>query len=341
MFIFEPLLYAFEHQDVLRIKIFYAPLEETPETITMRFMSYLLYILSGQKIRISSKELQSTMKEVSENILNLLESGPYQQRLKFFQEHIEWIESSNPTGIYKQVITYISSHGKRIMKRGKVTDPVTKEVKEVSVFDHYEPNDPNEYIIVYTDHISLLSQEAGMDLRNTIIKFSSYMVELRNRYNVTPIVIQQQSSESQGLEAFKLNRLRPSVSGLSDSKYPARDCNIMFGIFNPYAFEKADYIGYNILRLKDCQRFLEIVVNRDGESNGLKALYFDGAVSYFHELPLPDDKENLERYYQWIEKKRLAKEPVKTSLHIFGKISKNWKKIINFNSSQRKKDIYL
>lgn len=160
MFIFEPLLYAFEHQDVLRIKIFYAPLEETPETITMRFMSYLLYILSGQKIRISPKELQSTMKEVSEDILNLLESEPYQQRLKFFQEHIEWIESSNPTGIYKQTMAYISSHGKRIMKRGKVTDPATKEVKEVSVFDHYEPNDPNEYVIVYTDHISLNNRRA-------------------------------------------------------------------------------------------------------------------------------------------------------------------------------------
>lgn len=221
MFIFEPLLYAFESG--MSIRIFYAPLEETPEIITMRFMSYLLYTLSGQKIRVSPKELQSTMKEVNGDILNLLESEPYQQRLRFFQEHIDWIESSNPTGIYKQVMAYISSHGKRITKKGKVTDPTTKEVREVNVFDHYEPDNPNEYVIVYTDHISLLSQEAGMDLRNTIIKFSSYMVELRNRYNITPIVIQQQSSESQGLEAFKLNRLRPSVSGLSDSKYPARD----------------------------------------------------------------------------------------------------------------------
>lgn len=223
MFIFQPILYAFSHGDIIRLKIFYVPLEETPETITMRFMSYLLYVLSGQKIRISPKELQSTMKEISDDILNLLESDEYQKRLKFFQDSIVWVESSNPTGIYKQVLTYMSEHGKRIMKKGKVTDAVTKEVHEINVFDHYEPNDPNEYVIVYTDHISLLSQEAGMDLRNTINKFSSYMVELRNRYSVTPIVIQQQSTETQGLEAFKLNRLRPSVSGLSDSKYPARD----------------------------------------------------------------------------------------------------------------------
>lgn len=343
MFIFEPLLYAFAHQDIIRIKIFYAPLEETPETITMRFMSYLLYVLSGQKIRVSPKELQSTMKEIPDEVLNLLESDAYQERLKFFQEHIEWVGSTNPTGIYKQVMTYISAHGTRVMKKGKVTDPVTKEVHEVNVFDHYEPNDPHEYVFVYTDHISLLSPEAGMDLRNTIIKFSSYMVELRNRYKITPIVIQQQSTETSGLEAFKLNRLRPNIAGLSDSKYCARDCNIMFGIFNPYAFEKADYVGYNILRLKDCQRFLEVVINRDGESNGLKALYFDGAVSYFNELPAPDDPE-MERYYRWIESTRL-KKPVKTSMMIFGKLinnmRRNQRKITNFDSSQEEYNIYL
>lgn len=338
MFIFEPLLYAFTHQDILRIKIFYAPLEETPEAITMRFMSFLLYILSGQKIRISPKELQSTMVELPEEILELLESEPYQQRLKFFQDHIEWVGSTNPTGIYKQVMSHIGAHGKRIMKKGKVTDPMTKEVHEVNVFDHYEPDDPQEYVIVYTDHISLLSNEGGMDLRNTIIKFSSYMVELRNRYKVTPIVIQQQSSETSGLEAFKLNRLRPSISGLSDSKYPARDANIMFGIFNPYAFEKADYVGYNILKLKDNQRFLEIVVNRDGESNGLKALYFDGAVSYFAELPQPDDAAALENIYRWIEhikKKHKPKEqqplPTPNLFLTFSKLIKKLKGNVNDN----------
>ena len=343
MFIFEPLLYAFANQDIVRLKIFYAPLEETPEIITIRFMSYLLYILSGQKIRVSPKELQSTMTEIPSEILNLLESDAYKERLKFFQEHIEWVGSTNPTGIYKQVMAYIGSHGTRVMKKGKVTDPNTKEVHEVDVFDHYEPNDPREYVIVYTDNVSLLSSEAGMNLKDTIIKYSSYMVELRNRYKVTPIVIQQQSTETSGIEAFKLNRLRPNVSGLSDSKYTARDCNIMFGIFNPYAFEKADYIGYNILRLKDCQRFLEVVINRDGESNGLKALYFDGAVSYFSELPTPDDPD-IERYYRWIEGNRL-KKPSKISMMIFGKlinnVRKNPWKITNFDSSKGGYNIHL
>ena len=318
MFIFHPILYAYEHPEKLRVKIFYAPLEETPEVITIRFMSYLLYVMSGRQVRLSPKELQSTMKELNDEILELLNTEEYRKRLKFFQDHIEWVTATNPTGIYKQVMAYVGAHGRRIMKKGKVTDPVTRVVKEIDVFDHYEPDDPNEYVIVYTDHISLMSTEAGMDLRNTLIKYSGYMVELRNRYKVTPVVIQQQSTETLGLDAFKFNRLRPNIAGLSDSKYPARDCNIMLGIFNPYAYEKNDYLGYNIVRLKDSQRFIEVVINRDGESNGVKALYFDGAVSYFHELPSPNDVQELERIYNWIEQTRTQKKERKIIHHILG-----------------------
>lgn len=160
MFVFHPILYAFTHKEKVRVKIFYVPLEETPEIITIRFMSYLLYIMSAQKIRISPKELQSTMTAMSQEILDILESDAYQERLKFFQDSIVWVESSNPTGVYKSVMSYIGTHGKRIMKKGKVTDQFTKEVREVDVFDHYEPDDQNEYVIIYTDHISLNNRRA-------------------------------------------------------------------------------------------------------------------------------------------------------------------------------------
>lgn len=62
-----------------------------------------------------------------------------------------------------------------------------------------------------------------MDLRESINKLSEYMVNLRNRYRYIPVVVQQQSTESIGLEAFKLNKIRPTVAGLADSKYTGRD----------------------------------------------------------------------------------------------------------------------
>ena len=60
LFVYTPILYAFEHPEQLRVKIFYFPLEETPENITLRFMSYLLYTLSCKQIRVSPMDLKST-----------------------------------------------------------------------------------------------------------------------------------------------------------------------------------------------------------------------------------------------------------------------------------------
>ena len=59
----------------------------------------------------------------------------------------------------------------------------------------------------------------------------------------------------------------------------------MFGITNPFAFEVPDYLGFDISRLRGHARFLEIVLNREGESNDIAPLYFDGATNYFAELP--------------------------------------------------------
>jgi hypothetical protein len=171
-------------------------------------------------------------------------------------------------------------------------------------FDYYEPNDPKEYVLIVWDHAGLTSLERGMDLRQTINKLSEYFVILRNKYNQSPVLVYQQSTETQSLDAFKSNKIRPTVAGLSDSKYPARDCSIMLGLSNPYAFELPEYLGYDITKFRDNIRFLEVVVNRFGVSNGILPLYFDGAVTSFSELPSPKDKNGLSQVYNYIERVR-------------------------------------
>ena len=75
----------------------------------------------------------------------------------------------------------------------------------------------------------------------------------------------------------------------------------MLGITSPYAFEIPNYFGYDITKLKANARFLEVVLSREGESNGLLGLYFDGAVNYFEELPKPDNHVELQAVYNKIE----------------------------------------
>ena len=81
--------------------------------------------------------------------------------------------------------------------------------------------------------------------------------------------------------------------------------NVMIGLTNPYAAKLKNFLGYDITKLKDNVRFMEIMLSRDGSANSVKALYFDGAVSYFKELPSPESAEYesyMERVYSTIER---------------------------------------
>lgn len=77
---------------------------------------------------------------------------------------------------------------------------------------------------------------------------------------------------------------------------------MMLGLTNPFAFAIPEYNKYNITKLTKFVRFLEVVLNREGESNDVLALYFDGAVNYFAPLPPYDNLLQLEKVYKLIHK---------------------------------------
>ena len=106
--------------------------------------------------------------------------------------------------------------------------------------------------------------------------------------------------ETSSLEAFKNNKIRPTTAGLADSKYTSKDCTVMLGITNPFVHELPEYYSYDITQFKGNIRFLEVVVNREGESNNIVALYFDGAVNYFRELPPPNQKTEVQKVINYI-----------------------------------------
>lgn len=312
--LFDALEYAFNHPDQVKLKIFYIILEETDEGMTQRYISYLLNRLSG--IRISPRDLRSTKNDspLDENILLLLQDDEYKKRLEFFEQVFEFSTVSNPTGILKLGKQYAEENGITHHKKTKYKDEFGV-TKEADAFDWYEPNDPKEYRFMVIDHLSLCDPERGMTQKEAMDKISEYMAKhLRNRYGFTVFVIQQQSAESESNDSFKLGRIRPSVRGLSDSKYPARDCNIMLGLFSPYKFGLDNYLGYDITKFKDHIRFLEVCIGRDGSQGGIIALFFDGATCSFYELPPPTDVAGLAKIYRYIDSLSIQPKVSKTFL---------------------------
>lgn len=316
-FIYNALLFAYNSSADIKVTILYFALEETPERIMQRFMSFLLYTLTKGAIRISPKDLRSSKndKPVPQSILDKLEDKEIVDILDFFEENIIFSADTNPTGIFKFCKQYAEDNGTTYYKKGKVKDEFGK-VKEIDVFDRYVLNNPNEYIIPIIDTINIIDTERGMTLKQSMDKLSEYLAKyLRNRYHQSPLVIQQQTFEQEGNEAFKMNKMRPSVAGLGDSKYTSRDSNVVLGLFSPARFGLPEYMGYDITKFKDNIRFLEVIVNRDGEMGGMIALYFDGAVCSFKELPSPEDKRELERVYRYLKEIRTVNKEISLFIH--------------------------
>lgn len=306
VFIYKALLYAYYSKSDVKVTILYFPLEETPERIMQRFISYLLYDYTKGEIRISPKDLRSTSNDnpCPQEVLDMLENDEIKDILDYFESNIIFNTTGNPTGIYKACKQYAEEHGKVLTKKSKYKDDFGV-VHEVDAFDRYVPDNPNEYKIIIIDTINLIDTEKGLNTKQSMDKLSEYLAKyLRNRYNFTPIVIQQQNFDSEGLEAFKSNKVRPSVAGLGDSKYVSRDANIVLGLFSPYRFGLSDYLGYDITKLKDNIRFLEVLVSRDGEMGGILPLYFDGAVCFFSEMPHSKDTNQLNKIYNLINKRK-------------------------------------
>lgn len=268
----------------IKLKIFYFSLEMDLESKITAGISKHIYETANIVVPVNQI--------LSMNRKHRLTDDIYQQILKaeeYFEELQDYLIISdaqqNPTGIYKQMYKYAMDNGKIITKPIKIKDPETGEEHIKQVFDYYIPNNPNEYVIILTDHLAELTTESGKDIKATIEKHSDYGRILRNMFGYIPVDVQQQSAAQESLDKFKANKLEPSIEGLGETKLTARKANVILGLFSPAIHEIPKYRNYNIERLQDNYRNLSIIRQRNGVSGVNVGLYFNGACNYFKELP--------------------------------------------------------
>ena len=321
VYFFHVLDYCFKHQSQCSCHIIYFALEESVQKVIERYMSHLLWKLSGERYTPSDLRSTSSDNPVPQEILDLLKSNEYQERLDFFNRCVEFnTEDTNPTGILRVCEAYAKSVGTykshKIQSKGDFT-------KEVDVFDSYEQNDPNHYKIVIIDHIGLVDKEQGFRTKDAVDKMSEYFVKyLRNRYNYTCVAIQQQASDTEGLEAIKMKKMLPSTGGLGDSKYTGRDADLVLGLFDPSKFGLPNWLGYKVQDagndgLRNYGRFMYVLANRNGEMGGVCPLFFDGATCDFKELPRPDDINEMNKIYAKIKDLKTKKQQKKVQSLLF------------------------
>jgi hypothetical protein len=191
--------------------------------------------------------------------------------------------------INKYLVEKAAKHG-QIVEKNINKDPNGAPIMR---FDKYIPNNPKRYWIIIIDHISLMLEERGFTTKQNIDKMSQYLVQIRNNFNATPVVIQQLAFDSENDERHKSGRLTPTVKDFGDSKYTTRDANVIMTLFNPAQYQLDRFQGYNVSNLGNSYRNLEILLNRDGEPNINLGLNFIGPAGTFRELPKASEMNSV------------------------------------------------
>jgi hypothetical protein len=314
LFMYNPYEFITTKDTDITVKVFYFSLEVSKEEKLSQYYSYRLY--KDHNIIISPEKLKSRFEEyiLDDHIEKLIDS--YDSEMERFESIITIIDNiRNPFGIYKYMREYAFANGRHIDSLGntipvedlKSTNPTIREKANLSIAK-YIPNKPNEYVIVITDHYSLLHPENGMSLWDAIFTFSSkYCLAMRDRWRYIPVGIQQQASDQEKQQfTFKgdsiVAKLRPSPDGLADCKLTQRDVNVMLGLFAPVRYKIDNYEGYNIERLGDNYREFMVMLNRNGSGFINLDLYFNGASNFFKELAASDKITSAQ--YQAIENLR-------------------------------------
>lgn len=296
LFLYTPILYAFEHQESIDLHIRYFSMEEDVETIKDRFYSFLLR--KFLKERVGTEDLECFYGKLSERYAHLLfETDPFKSVIEFFESHVEFIFDNNSESVHDNIIQFAEQYG-------------TIKYNENDVMVGYTPNNPNTWLMTYHDHISMLETLPNQTLKSAIDSVDKTLVRTRNVCKMIHVVVQQQNTQSTGLEARTKGLIEPVQSGLSDSQNPGKSADITFGVVNPYGSEFPTYRGYKVYQdggLFDHCRFIKVVLARkDVKVAGCYCnLFFDGRTCFFSELPpavkaTKAEKELLERIYKYV-----------------------------------------
>lgn len=257
------------------------------------FMDYQIlidvnFVLSRGKNRISG--------EIYELILKTT------KYFEEFEDYITILNNDNPTGIRNTIRDYMLAKGKDTYKEIPIIDSSTG--KNRVVYDKYIPNDLSklQYTICICDHIGLTKTERGFIKKQTIDKLVEYLVDYRDRYYITPVLIQQFNRTLSSTDRFKLDRVMPQISDFKESSDPTDAANFVFALFSPSRYEMKEFRGYLINPaeggLGDRYKHLQLLKCRDGNSDIHVGLGFLGEIGHFSELPKAD--KMTEDYYNYI-----------------------------------------
>ena len=269
-YVYKPIM---AHLDDDNFKCLYISLELSETALFIKLLSMYIYETYGKEL--SYKEILSRKQEyiLSDEDYELVRSCmPWVEKV---YKHLEIYDKSASS---KTIYAILKS---RLESIGKFSMTETREI--------YTPYNPELIYVVIVDHISLLTPTDGRNLKGEIDLLSKYLLTLRDKCGISPVVVQQANREQGNIERFKQGKSAYTLLDGKDSGNPSQDCNIFIALYNPFKDGLKTYHKYNIDILQDTFRSILVLKNRWGECDVEVGVNFFGKASIFRELPRPDE----------------------------------------------------
>ena len=277
-FIYKPLM---ENINTENFKIIYLSLEMKAEELFLKLLSIYIWETYGKEI--SYKELLSRKKgyKLSDEDFKIVEEcTPWLNRLE--EVVTVYDKTLNADKMYAYLISELS-------KYGSFEETETRKI--------YVPNNPNRIILVVLDHILLLRKNKGRTKKEEIDLASNYLITLRNRCGVSPVVVMQTNRGATSMDRRKEGLSEFKLEDLKESGTPADDSNVVLAIFNPSREKLASYRGYKVAKgLEDTLRSIICLKNRFGQSDLAIPVSFYGKCGVWKELPKAEEINDYEPY---------------------------------------------
>lgn len=297
MLVLEPYIWWKKNKDKVTVNPYwiYRSMERKVSHKIAKWTAYLLFVEHGKLIDVATLlSWPNKKQQLSEEDIKLVES--YQD---FFDEMLERViiysGSTNPTGVYKDCEKFMLSRGK---------------MNSIDTYNKiYVPDNEHDVVFHVTDHVGLISGET--DARNDkaiLDKHSSYMVQLRDVYGVTPIDICQLNRNIE--DTYRMNNTETDVkaSDFAGSSDMYQNCDVAIGLMNPYKLKDFEYGGYKIENFvtpngENRYRSLKIIKNSFGIDDIVVSFLFYGENGAMIQLP---NSKKID--YNKLEKREYTKE---------------------------------
>lgn len=265
-FVYRPLM-SHLNDDNLRISLF--SLEMNCDKVLAKLLS--TYIFETYNKRLSVKQLLSAQKGY------ILSDENYQ----IVQDCKPWLNN-----IASKIVVYDKN-----VSANSIYSHLLKELEERGTFKEtdkrkiYIPNNPDLLHIVVTDHLARVFPSQGSTIKQEMDLTSKYLYSLKNRCNITPVVLQQLNRSIQSIDRRKESMITPITSDFKDSNSSIEDSEIVLALFSPNKAKMSSHNGYDIKRLGDKYRSIYVLKSRYGEGDVEDCVYYDGAANIWKELP--------------------------------------------------------